>query len=136
VELTPFELEFTAGNDRVATVTCAYPFAIPEQGIEAGDPMPVTGLAMWFTAKHNEADPDPGVFQKTSGVGEGISARPPPNNHVAEVAFDRSDTLQFIDNGATLHCDVAVMTADNNLWTVAEGSLTLLPAVTHAPAPV
>jgi hypothetical protein len=127
--LLDFEETMKRGNDRTLRITAYYPEDVPEVDALEGDPMPLTGRALWFTAKIEKDDPDPGVFQKTDIAG--ITPRDAPANNVADVEIARADTLSLTED-ATLYCDVQVRTADNKIHTIAEGTLTVEYQITQA----
>jgi hypothetical protein len=129
-----FYLVMTRGDDRVATVTAAFPEAIPAQDVAAGDPYPLVGKTVWFTAKRRASDADAdAVFQKKTGGG-GITVRPSPDEHVAEVEIDAADTAGVSSSGETLFCDVQTKNEDGKVWTVARGHLEVSSDLTRSTA--
>lgn len=129
--MADFDLEIRRGDDRVIVVTATYPEAIPDQDVEQGDPYPLTGKDMWVTGKLGLLDDDAeAVFQKTNGAG--ITVRGSPEEHIAEVRLIAADTADLPGSETHLVCDAQVKTEDNEIWTIAFGTLTVLPDVTQA----
>lgn len=118
------------GDDVTLTVTATYPEDIPEQSVTAGDPFPLADKDIWFTAKHKAKEEDVSAeFQKTSGVGGGITVRAAPNNHIADIEISASDTADMTKS-ALLVCDV--QTKGTKTWTVWKGYLPVYADVTRA----
>jgi hypothetical protein len=116
------------GDDRTIKITATYPEAIPDQDIEAGDPYPLGGLTLYFTAKFTAASVDEdALFQKTST--DGITVRASPNDHIADVEITAEDT-EMMEEGSTLICDVQAMGAQT--WTIWKGYLPVYEDVTRA----
>jgi hypothetical protein len=117
------------GDDRTIKVTATYPEAIPEQDIEAGDPYPLDGVPLYFTAKYKTTDEDvDAVFQKTSTAGA-IVARAAPDNHICDIEIAAEDT-EGMEKGKDLICDVQVM--GTQTWTIWKGILPIFDDVTRA----
>jgi hypothetical protein len=115
------------GDDRAITVTATYPEAIPEQDIEAGDPYPLDGVTLYFTAKYTTKFSDEeAVFQKTSE--DGITVRAAPNDHIADIQIAAEDT-EGMAKGKTLVCDVQAM--GTQTWTIWKGLLPVYEDVTR-----
>lgn len=126
-----FSLNLKRGDDRVLVLTATYPEAIPEQEIQAGDVFSLAGKDIWVTAKRNIHDSDiDAVFQKT--VGDGITLRPSPNEHIADVSIDAADTVDLPYGDITLICDAQVKTQDDKTWTIASGTILVSPDITRA----
>ena len=117
-----FNERMTRGNDRVLIVRASYPEAIPDKNIVKGDPYPLADRDVRFYAMRSWAADAEGFFEKSSGASGGITVRSPPRDHEAEVEIARADTLDF-ENDTTLFCRVDVLTAANDWWTIAKGSI-------------
>lgn len=94
-------------------------------------PLPISSLAeIWFTAKTNESQADPGVFQKSKTAG-GIVATDDPNG-LARVTIVPADTTA-LDNITVLLCDVKTKeTAASRDTVELRGKLTIRPTPTRA----
>jgi hypothetical protein len=131
--LQEFAHTFARGDDRTLRGTATYPEAIPEQDIEAGDPYPLTGLSVWFTAKHDFSDADEdAVIYATSAPGGGITVRPAPDAHVFDVEINGEDTQDLPNRDVVLHCGAQVRTGSGQVWTIARGIIVIEPDPTLA----
>lgn len=127
----PFEIdEITRGDGRTLTITATYPEAIPGQNIAAGNPYPLTGKTIWFTAKRRISDADAdAVISKKTGAGIEVLAG---QTNKARITINATDTDDLPDQTVTLACDVQVKEPGKDPWTVAEGRLRVRPDVTRA----
>lgn len=117
------------GNDRVILATATFPEAIVDQGIEAGDPFPLTGKTVWFTVKRLYSDTDEeALFQKSTE--DGITIREAPDDNVAEITIDRADTADIYKD-TEFHYDLQTKNEDGKVWTTAEGKLKVEASVTR-----
>lgn len=105
------------------------PFQITDA---VGAPLDVTGYTIWFTAKRQLSDPDPGVFQQTIAGGELVVTN--ASLGLGYVRIDPSDTVTLGDSTTQLLWDLQIKSpaADTPVSTVARGTLTVEPDVTRA----
>jgi hypothetical protein len=119
-----------SGDDRVVQITTTWPHDVPSAGAEAGDPYPLDGKTIWFTAKRNMTDLDvDAVFQKTTETGGGIEVDATDTN-IAYVTIDSSDTANIESSG--LYCDLQVKNEAGKVFTVWDGLLPVLADVTQS----
>jgi hypothetical protein len=97
----------------------------------SGVALPITNLSeIWFTAKLNEGQADPGVFEKTKTAG-GIVATDDPGG-LARVTIAPVDTAG-LTNITTLLCDVKTRETAGSRETIElRGKLTIRPTPTNA----
>lgn len=122
----PASLDYTDfKTNRYRGETIQYDIVVTLEGV----PLPITGLSeIWFTAKLNDNQADPGVFQKTLTDGS-IVATDAPNGE-ARITIAPADTSAF-DNMVTLLCDLKVKEASDGRETVERrGKLTIRPTPT------
>ena len=131
--MSGFAISSNVGDDRTVRVTATWPEDVPEAGATAGDPYNLSGVnEIWFTAKLSRDDDDlQAVFQKTLS-GDGIRLASAGSNvcYVDVQAADQAELWHHRTN--YLYCDVQVRGPDNEVWTVASGTWTLLPQVTRS----
>src|SRR5215217_6370836 len=83
------------GDDATLKVTASFPQDIPDQGILAGDPYPLTGKEVYFTAKRKIVQTDAEAqFQKSTLTGA-IVVRDAPDDHICDVQVDGEDTADM-----------------------------------------
>jgi hypothetical protein len=113
------------GEGKTLRVTTFY----PEWHENAGEPYPLGGNTVWFTAKRSRSDPDDkAIFRKKNdGGGIGISG------NVAVVELDAASTLG-LTREVKLQCDVQVKEPGRDPWTISEGVLVVHPDVTRETA--
>ena len=117
------------GDDRTIRITATYPEAIPEQGIEVDDPYPLDGVDLYFTAKYKMSFPDAdAVFQKTSD--DGITVRDSPNEHIADIQYNRRGHRGYGQGQAA--ADVSRQVMGPQTWTIWKGYLPVYEDVTRA----
>lgn len=117
-------MEMTRGDDREIVVEVAYTEDFPAVGIASGDPYPLTGATVWFTAESSV-----GAISKRSGSGIEISGSEAAEN-VATITIDAADTDAL--TGRTVYAwDIQIRSAGGKIWTVADGRLTVVPDVTR-----
>lgn len=96
---------------------------------KSGQPMPLTGVTMWFTAKRGENDTDNQAVIRKSTDTTGIT----PSDTIGEafITIDPADTAT-LPMPLTLICDVQIREPGGQVTTVASGKLTFLADVTRA----
>jgi len=124
----------TTGDQRRVRITATWPATVPELGVTAGQVFDLsTASKIWFTAKASKTDDDSqAVIKKDTSLAG--------SNDItftgATAYFDivPADTAAFtsIEQPQKFYCDVQVKTAAGEVWTVAEGQLTLNPQITQA----
>ncbi len=115
----------TRGDTRKIRIIATWPVAVPEAGIAAGDPFPLEGLTLRFTARRKIKDETP-QFAKSNGAG--ITA----TGNVAEILILPADTVSLmIKETVNLVCDLEVTTAAGEVWTIWSGELPVRPDVTR-----
>lgn len=122
-------LEVPRGDGVTIKVTAAYPDAVPEQNVDAGDPYPLSGKTLYFTARNrfNEASTVVPVFAKTTG--SGITVRSDPNDHIADITIASDDTEDLAVK--KLYWDFRSKAGSADPITLAEGVLVILPNATR-----
>jgi hypothetical protein len=121
--------EMKSGDSRELEIEAAWPEDVPSAGAEAGDPYPLEGKTVWFTAKKSRASPDAeALIQKTTE--DGIDVDPIDTNK-AYVTIDSADT-EGISTSDGLYCDVQVKNEAGNIFTVWEGRLPISVDVTQS----
>lgn len=123
------QLTVARGDGVSIKVVATYPEAIAEQSIAVGDPYPLSGKAVYFTARNrfNEASTVTPVIAKT--VGSGITIRSSPNGHIADIAIASVDTESLTQK--KLFWDVRVKPSGQDPITIAEGTLGIVPNATR-----
>jgi hypothetical protein len=120
-----------SGDSRELEIETAWPEDVPSADAEAGDPYPLEGKTVWFTAKKSRASPDAdALIQKTSEAGGGIEVDPTDTN-IAYVTIDSADT-EGISTSDGLYCDVQVKNEADKVFTVWEGRLPIDVDVTQS----
>lgn len=130
-EFTDFYLSMDRGDPRTITITATYPDPIPEQDIEAGDPLPLGDKSVYFTAKASLAlnDDTGALFKKTKT--DGITVRADPDGNMADVELVSEDT-EGVKSTKEFYCDCRVLDAAvGDPWTVAKGKLKISENVTR-----
>lgn len=130
-EYTDFNLEMDRGDGRTITITATYPEAIPAEGIAVGDPLPLGGKAVYFTAKASlvQDDDSGALFKKTTS--DGITVRADPNDHICDIVLQEPDT-EGVRVTKEFYCDCRVLDATvGSPWTVAKGMLKVRENVTR-----
>lgn len=118
--MTLTALEMIRGDEKVWT------FAVTVEG--TGAAQDITGATVWFTAKRDYSDADPGVFQKkTGGSGIAIDAGTGGTGTIMTAA---ADTSSLAAARTSLVWDLQVKLSGGQPKTVARGTLTVLPDVT------
>jgi hypothetical protein len=108
----------TRGDDATLTVTIRD---------TEGDPYPLAGKTLWFTAKKKLSDPDEvAVISKTTGEGIELLG----GTGQAVVRIDAADTANLPNKDTTLHCDVQMLDG-GKVWTVVKDTLIVEPDVTR-----
>ena len=127
-----FELSMTRGDSRTLRVMATWPEDVPEAGATEGDPFPLSGKLLIFTAKTSTRLPDDdATFQKRSdGASPGIVVGSPTNTAAIEIETADTDSLE---QAKTLVCDLQVIDG-TDIWTVASGTLRVNVDVTRATA--
>lgn len=93
-------------------------------------PLPISNLdEIWFTAKRNDNEADPGIFQVTK-TGGGIVATDDPNGE-ARLTIPATATAALV-NITTLLCDIKTLETSGRVYTEAKGKLTIRPGITDA----
>ena len=112
-----------AGDTNYLTVTIT-------DGADPPVPYDITDWVVWFVAKESKADldVDAPIFLYTDA---GITYDDAVNGS-AIVAIDPADTAIYVADGITLLWDVQVLTDAGDIYTVADGTLPVLSAVTRA----
>lgn len=108
-------------------------YGVRFQALYNGDPMPLTGAELYFTAKWRFSDPDDeAVFQYTTAdqievldVDEGTF----------RVVVDPDDTVGLPARRTVLRYDVKVITATDRPYTLVRGNLIVEPNVSIVPPP-
>lgn len=105
------------------------PFQITDSG---GNPLNITGFAIWFTAKRLIADPDPGVFQQTIANAKVVVTNGALG--LGYVRIDPANTATLPDAATDLLWDLQIKStaADTPITTVVRGTLTVVPDITRA----
>ncbi len=94
-----------------------------------GDAVFASGDFVWFTAKHQQSDPDDdAVIAKHTGGG-GITYTVGENT--ATLTLEPADTTN-LTHRTTLVYDWQILTDSGNLWTVDHGTFTVEPDITKA----
>lgn len=92
------------------------------------EPYDLTGCDLTFTAKSSIADADDdAVFQLT--LGAGITA-PEPTTGLFTIEVSPADTVNLA-NATTLVCDIQLKAADDRVYTIAKGLMTIVEDVTR-----
>jgi hypothetical protein len=130
--LAQFSFRSTAGDTRRARLTATWPEDVPEFGVTAGDPYPLSQAeSIRFTAKFSESNDDTQAVVTKYYPGGGITV----SGNLAYIDFDETDTDDFLNmvRPKKLVCDVQVRTPDDDLWTVAKGNWLIDPQTTRTP---
>lgn len=126
--MAEFNHRMKRGDDRVLRVTATYPEDIPPT-IVAGDPYPLKGKMVFFTAKRTVVEPDAdAIIRKQTGAGIEVDAT---NTNIARVVIDKADTVVLGTREVSLVCDVQVVNESGKTFTVADGYLAVAPDVTQ-----
>lgn len=96
----------------------------------AGAAFDITNYTIWLTAKNSPDDPDPGVFQLTTTLGDIVITNGPGG--LAEITPPATATSAFTTD-RTLFYDVQIRNAAlTRTYTVCGGSLQVVRDVTRA----
>lgn len=118
-----FQHSFIRGDTRTLTITV---------DDTDGTPYAWAGSKLWFTAKTAYTDTDTdAVIAKTSDPGEGITF---PADGQAKVVIDHADTADLPNERTVLFCDVQLLTADGDIYTIDVGQIIIGNEVTFAVA--
>jgi hypothetical protein len=91
----------------------------------------LTDCNLWMTAKYLYADADAAaIFQKTTGGG-GILVTSALSGR-AQITIDPEDTDDLPNSKTAILYDVQLEDADGLIFTIAYGTITVLPDVTRA----
>jgi len=112
-------VEMIRGDDREIVIEAVYPEDVPGEGITAGDPYPLAGATVWFTAESLRA-----AIAKKSGAGIATSG------NIATISIDATDT-DNLPGRADFEWDVQIRTAGGKIHTMAKGNLTVMPDITR-----
>lgn len=121
--MADFALTMARGDRRTIKIVATYPEAIPEQSIVAGDPYPLTGKTVYFTARKKYKETIAPLIAKTSLTSGGITVRANPNTHIADILLVSDDTESLTIE--ELNCDVRAEPSTGEPITIAEGTLTI-----------
>jgi hypothetical protein len=116
------DLTIRRGDDPILDLTLA----------TASGAADLTGVELWFTVKESEYDTDVNsVLQKTIGSGISIVDE---SGGVAEIHIEHTDTsnLRARYLGVPLSWDVQLKDAIGDIQTVAAGTMTIEPDITHS----
>lgn len=97
-------------------------------------PQDLTGGKLFFTAKLNVIDADPGVFQlawQDGGISAGITVISPPSG-IANVYIAPAATNTLADYDVELVWDLEFVSPAGDVFTVARGTLLVSPDVTRS----
>jgi hypothetical protein len=108
-------LEFRRGDTRPLTVTL---------------PQDITGISLWFTAKHRLSDADDDAVLRKS-TDEGSITIPVGTDGIALVDVDASDT-ESLTRTTRLYYDVQTLDDGGTIDTVAHGRLVIHADVTRS----
>ena len=108
-------LTMTRGDTRFLEIA-----AKQADGVTAFD---ITNATLWFTAKVNVGDADPGQFQKHTGTGGGITKTNAAGG-IARVHIEPANT-EGLTADTTLVWDVQMRTTEGYVYTLDWGSLTV-----------
>ena len=108
-------LEMIRGDTRFLEIA-----AKQADGVTAFD---ITNATLWFTAKANVGDADPGQFQKHTGTGGGITKTNAVGG-IARVQINPADT-EALTADTTLVWDVQMRTTEGYVYTLDWGTLTV-----------
>ena len=90
----------------------------------------LAGATVYFTAKESRTDADTAaVIRKSSGGLGGVTITDAAGG-LAEVTVNPADTSSLAAREYVLHYDVQVKTSGGAIYTVAEGTVVVLPDVT------
>ena len=119
--------EMTRGDDRTIEIVAAWPNAIPALGIAEGDPFPLDGKLLYFTAKFDRDQPDSAaVFQKNSTDNADDFDLRGDDNEIVWLDVNHADTENMTEK-ATLKCDLqATDLATSKVNTVWSGTLPIV----------
>ena len=120
--LTPIKLDIVRGDTKPLTAT------VTTNGVATS----LVGGKLFFTAKTDVSNPDPGVFQLTwvdGGASSGITV-PTPSSGVANITIPPSATSGLGAFVQTLQWDLEFVSAAGDVFSVARGTLTVTPDVT------
>ena len=120
--MADFRYKIPRGEGKILRVTCYY----PEWHEDAGQPYPLGGKTVWFTAKRSRSDPDERAIFRKKNDGGGIEVQ----SNIALVELDAASTIG-LTREVKLECDVQVKEPGRDPWTVAEGVITVYPDVTR-----
>lgn len=98
-----------------------------------GSPLNVTGKDFWFTAKKRLSDLDASAVAQKSLIGGASNGIEVLNGAAGQVLVTvaPADT-EGLTRATTLYWDVQMAEADGVLWTVASGTIQVVPDVTRA----
>jgi hypothetical protein len=116
---TNYALEIMRGDTRTLNVA-----VVDATGLAQN----LTGWSLWFTAKAQTTDADPGVFQKTIGSGITVAS---PTTGTAVVTLAPADT-SGLTGDATLFTDLQGKDGSAAIVTLASGTLTVRADATRA----
>lgn len=124
------------GDGRTFVLVATYPFSIPGEDIQEGDPFPLNGKTVWFTAKrHFDDDDSEAVIAKKTG--EGIEVLPLEAGQTvqnrARITVEPEDTLSLPVRPIKLECDVQVQIGEGDPFTVLEGLIHVKPRAMQVP---
>jgi hypothetical protein len=122
--MAEFSHTIRRGDTRTFTATATYPPGHPQ----AGQPYPLTGKILYFTAKRSMDEPDSAAFFMKQ-VDDGIQVLAPPNDHKARITVNGSDTARLTGERVFV-CDLQVIDAGEPL-TLAFGQLRIRPDITR-----
>lgn len=112
-------MEMTRGDDRKIVMEAVYPEDVVEAGVAAGDPYPLDGATVWFTAESPQS-----TIAKKSGAGIETSG------NLATILIDATDT-ESLAGPTTYQWDFQIRTAGGKIHTLAKGSLVVRPDITR-----
>jgi hypothetical protein len=92
----------------------------------------ITGCTLWFTAKYQDSDPDPGVCQvSTSGPNAaGSIIMTDPVTGKAQITLNPAATSSLINSNQLLTYDLQLKDGTGKVSTVTEGTLLVSADVT------
>lgn len=136
--MSEFGLSMKIGDRRRFRITATWPATVPELGVTKGDPYNLsTATKVWFFGKINRSDADASALvqkDSTKTALDDITFGTGADTNKAYVWITETDlaSLAAATRSVKLLCECQVKAASGEIWTVAEGELTLTPQIVQA----